>query len=150
MKSGFDYVSKPFSDRVIQVIVSSTDSDTNNETLDDKIRRRRGGRGKPRLTRETRVKIILIKLPDEIQMSSKVAPHLGYYIGEIVRFFPSPNFRDISKLVEELCETGVLTYRKGRKDERPDKYYYRTEKAKSLLEAIEKMKDIRRHHPVLE
>ena len=94
-----DYVSKPFSEQVDQIIVSSTDSDTNNETIDDKIKRRRGGKGKPRLDRNTRVRLILENLPNAALMDSKVAYNPGLYMNEIIRLFPSPNWRDIPTLI---------------------------------------------------
>jgi len=122
---------------------------TKEGSIDELIRKRRGGGGKPRLSRDTKVKTILINLHDEIQMSSNTAYHPGHYMGEIIRFFPSPNWRDIPKLMEELCEAGVLTYREGRKDERGDQYFYRTEKAKSTLEDIEKFRELRKRHSFL-
>ena len=111
--------------------------------LDDLVRRRRGGRGKPRLSREAKVTVILENLPNSSQMDSKTAYNPGLYMGEIVKLFPSSNWRDIPELVDELCDTNVVTFRKGEKHERPDKFYYRTEEAITVLNKIEEIRSMK-------
>ena len=146
-------MSKPFSDHLVQISVSSEDENSNDQfreelkEIGELIRKKQGGKGRSRLSRSSKVKTILTALHDETQMSSKVAYHPGHYMGEIIRFFPSPNWKSVPKLVEGLCDSMVVTYREGRGDERGKKYYYRTEKAKETLEDIEKMKDIRKRQP---
>ena len=124
-------------------------NETNEGKLDELVRKRRGGKGKGRLSRYIKVKIILTKLHDEIQMTSDTAYHPGHYMGEIIRFFPSPNWRDMPDLMEELQKSGVIISREGRQDERGEYYYYRTEKARETLEDIEKMKELRKRHSFL-
>jgi len=108
--------------------------------LDDLVRKRKGGRGKSRLSRETKVMIILTNLPNSFLMSSKTAYNPGVYMGEIVKLFPSSNWRDIPDLVEELCNNKVVTFRNSEKHERPEKFYYRTEEAVEVLDTIERFR----------
>jgi len=108
--------------------------------LDDLVRKRKGGRGKSRLSRETKVMIILTNLPNSLLMSSKTAYNPGVYMGEIVKLFPSSNWRDIPDLVEELCNNKVVTFRNSEKHERPEKFYYRTEEAVEVLDTIERFR----------
>jgi len=117
------------------------------QNLDDLVRKRRGGRGKPRISRETKVKIILINLPNSSLMSSKTAYNPGVYMGEIVKLFPSSNWRDVPSLVAELCDNDVVTFRKGEKHERPEKFFYRTEKAVKTLDNIESFTRIKKDLP---
>jgi len=107
--------------------------------LGDSVMKLRGGRGKSRLSRNAKVRMILDYLPNSSQMSSKTAYNPGRYMAEIVRIFPSSNWNIIPSLVDELCETDVVTFRKGEKRERPEKFFYRTEEAIELLDQLEKI-----------
>ena len=108
--------------------------------LDDLVRKRKGGRGKSRLSRDTKVKMILDYLPNSSLLSSKTAYNPGVYMGEIVKLFPSSNWNIIPSLVKELCDTNVVTFREGEKHERPEKFFYRTEEAIDLLDQLEKIR----------
>jgi len=122
-------------------------NETKEGSIDELIRKRRGGRGKPRLDRNARVLLILKNLPDEFQMTSKVAYHPGLYMNKIVRLFPSPNWTEIPSLIEQLSEAGIVTYREGEEDERPPKYYYRTATAVEVLKNLEKIEELRQGLP---
>jgi len=108
--------------------------------LEDLVRKRRGGRGKSRLSRDTKVKMILDYLPNSSLLSSKTAYNPGRYMAEIVNIFPSSNWNIIPSLVNELCDTNVVTSREGEKHERPEKFFYRTEEAIDLLDQLEKIR----------
>ncbi len=106
------------------------------ESIDDKIRKRRGGKGKLRLNDLQKTILILSKLKDVDLMTSNVNYHPGSYMQEIVNFFHSQNWRDIPNLVKRLEESGNVTKRPGRKGESPDFFYYRTEKGKKTLDDL--------------
>ena len=90
--------------------------DTDNKIIDDidklqaQIRKRKGGRGRLRLSDGAKWKIILSKLDHEKFMDpNKPGFRVGHYPGQILRFIPrTRNYRD-TKIIAEL-EGGWFYY----------------------------------------
>jgi len=118
--------------------------DTDNKRIDDidklqaKIRKRKGGRGRTRMSDSAKMKIILSKLdPVEFMDPDKPGFRYGHYPGEILGFIPrTRNWRD-TKIIDKLEDSGFITCRGARHDERGDKYCYRTERGKRFLDSLQ-------------
>ena len=109
--------------------------------LDSKGRPRKGwklssnkGRGKrkPKLRTHNVMRIILDKLGNDEHM--KINP--GHSIAQMLRFLPVSMNWDYKKIITELEESGLITCRKSRPDERAEKYCYRTESGRKFLETL--------------
>ena len=60
----------------------------------------------------------------------------GNYLGEILNWLKvTKNYRD-KKIIYRLEQSGCIISRDPRRDERGEKYYYRTEKGTNLLQNI--------------
>ena len=117
--------------------------DTDDKIIDDigkLVRKRKGGSGRLRLRPSTKWKIILSKLdPEKFMDPNKPGFRIGHYPGQILKFIPrTRNYRD-TKLIVELEESGFITCRKPRPDERGSKYCYRTESGKQFLDQLNRI-----------
>lgn len=117
------------------------------ESIEELVKKQRGGKGKPRLSREAKVIRILTMLRDEKQMTSDVAYHPGHNKSDIVKFFSSSNWRDIPVLLEQLKRAGILTAREAGSKEYGDYYYYKTAKAVRTLNDLQEIEKRRQMLP---
>ena len=64
---------------------------------------------------------------------------LGHHPGQMLRFIPRTiNYR-YTKIIDRLEESGFITCRKPRPDERGSKYCYRTESGKQFLDQLNRI-----------
>ena len=110
--------------------------DTDNKRIDDidkLVRKRKGGRGRSRLTDSAKMRIILSKLESAKYMDYRP----GHSSAQILRFIPrSENWTD-TKIIEKLVNGEHIVSREGRADERGEKYFYKTEKGESFRVMLE-------------
>ena len=113
--------------------------DTDNKRIDDfskLVRKRQGGRGKSRLGDSAVMQIILERLEPEEAMEYRV----GHHPSQMLRFIPRTiNYR-YTKIIDRLEESGFITCRKPRPDERGSKYCFRTESGKKFLDSLNRIR----------
>ena len=81
------------------------------------------------------MQIILERLEPEEAMEYRV----GHHPSQMLRFIPRTiNYR-YTKIIDRLEESGFITCRKPRPDERGSKYCYRTESGKQFLDQLNRI-----------
>ena len=111
---------------------------TDNKRIDDidkLVRKRQGGRGKSRLGDSAVMQIILERLEPEETMEYRV----GHHPSQMLRFIPRTINYGYTEIIDQLEESGFITCRKPRPDERGSKYCYRTESGKQFLDQLNRI-----------
>ena len=111
---------------------------TDDKIIDDVtklVRKRQGGRGRRRLRNTTVMRIILERLDPEETMEYRP----GYIPAQMLRFIPRTINWRYTKIIDQLEESGFITCRKPRPDERGSKYCYRTESGKQFLDQLNRI-----------
>ena len=111
---------------------------TDDKIIDDVtklVRKKQGGRGRRRLSDTAVMQIILERLDPEETMEYRP----GYIPAQMLRFIPRTINWRYTKIIDKLEESGFITCRKPRPDERGSKYCYRTERGKIFLESLNRL-----------
>ena len=120
--------------------------DTDNDNINKLVRRKQGGRGKAKLTDTAKMIIILFNLPsDEFMDQKKPGFNLGLSSAGILKKLPA-GFHD-KKIIVRLEDGGQIIARKPSSSDRVDKYFYRTEDGKKMLDIL---LNIRHKKPIQE
>ena len=108
---------------------------TDDKIIDDVtklVRKKQGGRGRRRLRNTTVMRIILERLDPEEMMEYRP----GYHPSQMLRFIPRTINYGYTEIIDQLEESGFITCRKPRPDERGSKYCYRTERGTMFLNSL--------------
>ena len=111
---------------------------TDDKIIDDVtklVRKKQGGRGRRRLRNTTVMRIILERLDPEEMMEYRP----GYHPSQMLRFIPRTINWRYTKIIDKLEDSGFITCRKPRPDERGSKYCYRTESGKQFLDQLNRI-----------
>ena len=103
--------------------------------VDKLVRKKQGGRGRRRLSNTAVMQIILERLDPEETMEYRP----GHHLSQMLRFIPRTINYGYTEIIEQLEESGHITCRKPRPDERGSKYCYRTERGKIFLESLNRL-----------
>ena len=105
------------------------------DDVDKLVRKKQGGRGRPRLSNTAVMQIILERLDPEETMGYRP----GHHPSQMLRFIPRTINYGYTEIIEQLEESGHITCRKPRPDERGSKYCYRTENGKQFLDQLNRI-----------
>ena len=111
---------------------------TDDKIIDDVtklVRKRQGGRGRRRLSDTAVMQIILERLDPEETMEYRP----GHHPSQMLRFIPRTINYGYTEIIDQLEESGFITCRKPRPDERGSKYCYRTESGKQFLDQLNRI-----------
>ena len=111
---------------------------TDDKIIDDVtklVRKRQGGRGRRRLKNAAVMQIILERLDPEEIMEQRP----GHHPSQMLRFIPRTINYGYTEIIDQLEESGFITCRKPRPDERGSKYCYRTESGKQFLDQLNRI-----------